>query len=458
LSVSSELNTIAVMKGAQLGLTETGNNWIGYVIDVAPSSMLVLMPSEKLIQTTNEQKLGPMFKNCPSLEEKLIKNKGKEKADTKRFPGGRLFLRTAGTANNLRSMSAKYVFLDEVDSMVANLEGEGDPIDLAKTRANSFGSDKKIFIISTPTVKGLSLVEREFLLGDQRYYFVPCPHCDYFQNLKWENLKYDVDEYGIVQNPEYVCENCACLIDENYKTEMVAKGEWQATSRAKERNRASFHISSMYSPKDWYSWQEMAQEFEKSKNDENRLVQFYNTKLGLTYELQGDSPPWRVIYDQREDYELKKVPQNALFLTAGVDTQPDRLEYEIVAWSKDKQSWSIDYGIIEGNPDEPEVWEKLEEVLDTDFIHESGNTMNISIMAIDTGGRNTQSVYAWCLKQNKEISYGRKGVSVWGSKNIMPIKGRDIQDLMVPAPNRITVNGVNNALRLWTVGVSCVKK
>ncbi|MCP4355076.1 MAG: hypothetical protein GY793_05475 [Proteobacteria bacterium] len=115
------------------------------------------------------------------------------------------------------------------------------------------------------------------------------------------------------------------------------------------------------------------------------------------------------------------------------------------------------YDIIDGNPDEQEVWDKLEELLNTSFEHESDHKMEISILAIDTGGRNTQSVYQWCLKQ-RDVGYGRKGVSVWGAKYVMPVKGRDVRDVMIPAPNRIEVNGVKNALRLWTVGVSAVKR
>tara|TARA_Y100000590_G_scaffold470719_1_gene668403 strand:- start:11097 stop:13061 length:1965 start_codon:yes stop_codon:yes gene_type:complete len=458
LSASSNLTHISVMKGAQLGLTETAINWIGYIVDVAPATSLFLMPSQGLINSVNEQKIDPLFKYCPSLKEKLILNKGKDKADTKRFKGGRIFLKTAGSAKNLSSISAKYIMIDEADRLLANVEGEGDPIALAETRASSFGADKKIFIPSTPTVKGQSIIEREFLAGDQRYFFLPCPHCGHKQTLEWDNLQYSKNEHDQIVDVSYKCSSCGGMIDEQkHKTQMLEHGEWIATAVPKSLTRASFHINSMYAPIGFYSWQEMAEEFEKSKDDENKLVQFYNTKLGLTYELQGDSPPWRVIYDQRENYELRVVPKDGLFLTAGVDTQPDRLEYEIVAWGKDKQSWSIDYGIIEGNPDEKEVWEKLEEVLNTDFKHELGSIMNISIMAIDTGGKNTQSVYNWCLTQ-RDVGYGRTGVSVFGVKNVMPIKGSGRHNEWIPAPNRITVNGKNNALRLWTLGVSEIKK
>jgi len=146
LSASSNLTHISIMKGAQLGLTETAINWIGYIVDVAPATSLFLMPSQGLINSVNEQKIDPLFKSCPTLKEKLILNKGKDKADTKRFKGGRLFLKTAGSAKNLSSISAKYIMIDEADRMLSNVDGEGDPIALAETRASSFGADKKIFI------------------------------------------------------------------------------------------------------------------------------------------------------------------------------------------------------------------------------------------------------------------------------------------------------------------------
>lgn len=468
LSENSKYTHVAFMKGSQIGASEAGINWIGYTISAAPAAMIYFLPTQKLVDTINEQKLDPMIRNCPTVEEKIIKNKGKEKADTKRFKGGRLFLKATGSAANLSAVSAKNLFLDEVDRMLANVGGEGDPVSLAETRASSFGVNKKIFIPSTPTVKDASIVEREFLAGDQRYFFVPCPHCGHEQILNWENLKYSVSEHKQITDVYYKCCKCKKPIDEQkHKTNMLAKGIWKATAEPTEVTRVSYHLSTLYSPYGWYSWKEMAAEYEKSKDDENKLVQFYNTKLGVTYELQGDSPPWRTIFDQAEDYPLQVVPKDCLFITAGVDTQPDRLEYEVVAWAKDKQSWSIDIGVIDGDPDVLEddpktgkesVWTRLERVLDTEYEHELGSKMNISVMAIDTGGHNTQAVYAWCLKMDNEIAYGHSGVNLSGVKNIMPIKGYDDWNSFVRVPNRIEVNGVKNALRLWAVGSSALKK
>ncbi|WP_419636776.1 terminase gpA endonuclease subunit, partial [Thiolapillus sp.] len=48
------------------------------------------------------------------------------------------------------------------------------------------------------------------------------------------------------------------------------------------------------------------------------------------------------------------------FLTAGVDVQRDRLECEVVAWGRDKISWSVDYQVLDGDTAQLEVWQKLD--------------------------------------------------------------------------------------------------
>ena len=44
---------------------------------------------------------------------------------------------------------------------------------LAEARTRTFSWRRKVFLVSTPTVKGLSRIEREFEASDQRRYFVP---------------------------------------------------------------------------------------------------------------------------------------------------------------------------------------------------------------------------------------------------------------------------------------------
>ena len=71
-------------------------------------------------------------------------------------------------------MPARYLFLDEVDGYPGDIEGEGEPILLAERRSSTF-QRRKVLLVSTPKIKGLSRIEHEYEASDQRRYFVPCP-------------------------------------------------------------------------------------------------------------------------------------------------------------------------------------------------------------------------------------------------------------------------------------------
>ena len=133
----------------------------------------------------------------------------------------------ANSATGLRSMPARYVFLDEVDAYPGDVDGEGDPIALAEARTATFGHRKKLFLVSTPTIKGLSRIEREYEASDQRRFFVPCPHCGAMQWLQFERLRW---EKGKPETALYTCEACDQPISEAAKTEMLAQGEWRPTA------------------------------------------------------------------------------------------------------------------------------------------------------------------------------------------------------------------------------------
>ena len=98
---------------------------------------------------------------------------------------------------------------------------------------------------------------------------------------------------------------------------------------------------------------------------------FVNTVLGLPFEEEAEAPEWQRLYERRESYRIGIVPERGLFLTAGVDVQKDRIEVEVVAWGRGKESWSVDYRVIEGDTARPEVWAKLDAVLARDWPHAS---------------------------------------------------------------------------------------
>ena len=465
LSPSSPYEKVVFMKGAQIGGTEAGNNWIGYMIDQAPGPMLVVQPTVEMGKRWSKGRLAPLIEDTPCLRDKVKDPRARDSGNTvqnKEFPGGQVVITGANSAVGLRSMPVKYLFLDEVDAYPPDADSEGDPLTLAIQRTATF-TRRKIFIVSTPTIQGLSRIEKEFNETDQRYYFVPCPFCGGYQTLKWENIHYD----QVNSKVSYVCEFCKEHIDERYKTEMLRRGEWRPTS-SNERGRTSnqeepkedskikkersshrscgFHLSSLYSPIGWMSWETCYRNYESAKKDDQLLKAWTNTTLGLPWEEKGDVPDWGLLFDQRESYKIGRVPRGGYVLTAGVDVQNDRIELEIVAWGKDHENWSVDYRVIYGNPTTQAPWNKLSEILNEEFESEDGVYRKINMMAVDSGFA-TQHVYDWVRKQPIH--------------NVMAVKGVDNSLVSLNAPTKVDVNKqgkkIANGVRLWKVGVSILK-
>ena len=193
LSPSSSYEKVVFMKGSQIGGTEAGNNWVGYMIDQAPGPMLVVQPTVEMGKRWSKGRLAPLIEDTVCLRGKVKDPRSRDSGNTvqsKEFPGGIVVITGANSAVGLRSMPVRYLFLDEVDAYPPDADSEGDPLTLAIQRTATFAR-RKIFIVSTPTIKGLSRIEKEFEETDQRYFFVPCPFCGHFQTLKWEGIQYD---------------------------------------------------------------------------------------------------------------------------------------------------------------------------------------------------------------------------------------------------------------------------
>lgn len=446
LSVSSSIQQIIVMKGVQLGLTEIGNNWIGYVIDNAPGPMMAVQPTVDMMKRTSKMRIAPMIDDCRALREKVKSPRSRDSGNTisqKEFPGGVLILTGANSATGLRSMPARFLFLDEVDAYPLDVDDEGSPISLAEKRTSTFGSRKKVFKISTPTVEGASVIEHEFNKTDQRYYHVPCPHCGVLQVLTFDRLKWVEKQYGDVH---YVCLHCEEMIYERHKTFMFKNGQWIASKPENSNPEiVGYHISTLYSPDGWTSWKDIARMWDEAKNNEADKKTFTNTILGETYKADIDVPAWESIYDRREHYPLNVPPKDVCFLTCGVDVQKDRLELEVVGWARGKQSYSIDYRVIIGDTAGQAVWQDLDKVLNEFWMREDGVKMNVRVMTIDTG-YNTKYVYDYCNRQD--------------ATRVLPIKGQDAQNIMVAAPRAVHISSNGKKIdnvKVWHVGVSLIK-
>ena len=449
LSPSSPYERVVFMKGAQIGATECGNNWIGYVIHHAPGPMLAVLPTVEMAKRNSRQRIDPLIEDSEVLSQLVKPARSRDSGNTvltKAFQGGLLAMTGANSAVGLRSMPVRYLFLDEVDGYPGDIDGEGDPVALAEARTRTFAR-RKVFIVSTPTVKGVSRIEREFEASDQRRYFVPCPHCGHFQWLEFERLRW---EKGCPETAHYLCAECEGQIHEHHKTRMLERGEWRATAPSEQGNEktAGFHISSLYSPIGWRSWAEIAAAWEAAQGNDAALKSVKNTDLGETWVETGEAPDWQRLYDQRETSAPGTVPAGGLFLTAGVDVQKDRLEVDVWAWGRGLESWLIEHVVIEGGPQRPDAWVDLDALLDRTWPHASGAQLKLAKLAIDTGYE-APAVYAWA----RRIGFGQvvpvKGVE--GFNRASPVSGPTLVDATDGGKK------LRRGARLWTVAVSTFK-
>ncbi|MGE5646150.1 MAG: phage terminase large subunit family protein [Acidobacteriota bacterium] len=400
LSPTSPIERTVFMKGAQIGGTECGNNWIGYVIHQAPGPMMAVQPTVEMAKRNSKQRIDPLIEESEVLRALVHDPRSRDSGNTvlaKEFPGGVLVMTGANSAVGLRSMAARYLFLDEVDGYPGDVDGEGDPINLAMARTRTFAR-RKVFLVSTPKITGMSRIEAAYEESDKRLYFVPCPTCREFQVLKFPQLRWPKGETA---KAVYVCEHCGQEIQNHQKQWMLPRGQWRATAKG-DGKTAGFHLSSLYSPVGWFSWGEAAKQFEQAQKNPALLQVFVNTVLGETWTLLGEAPDWKKLYDRREQYKVGLVPRGGIFLTAGADVQRDRIEVEVIAWGRGKESWSVDYRVFEGDTSRAQVWEKLTGLLNETFTTTTGLELPVIQMAVDSGYATTE-VYEWARRQGNRV-------------------------------------------------------
>ncbi len=410
LSPTSPVERVVFMKAAQLGATEMGSNWIGYVIHHAPGPMMAVWPTVEMAKRNSKQRIDPLIEESGVLAELIAPARSRDSGNTilaKEFRGGVLVMTGANSAVGLRSMPVRYLFLDEVDGYPLDVEGEGDAISLAEARTRTFAR-RKIFIVSTPTISGVSAIEREYEASDQRRYFVPCPHCHHRQWLRFENLRWDK---GAPETAAYLCEACDTAIAEHHKTWMLEHGEWRAMAEGK---TAGFHLSSLYSPVGWRAWREIAAAWESAVSKESgsaaAIKTFKNTELGESWVEEGEAPDWQRLVERREDYRIGSVPEGGLLLVGGADVQKDRIEASVWAFGRGKECWLVEHRVLMGDTARDGVWKHLAEMLSENWTHASGASLPLARFAIDTGFA-TQEAYAFVRACRDSRVMAVKGVA-----------------------------------------------
>ena len=450
---------ITVVASSQVGKSELELNAIGYIIDQDPGSILYIQPNLDDAKKFSRLRIAPMFRASPRLRRKVADVKSRDSGNTilqKSFPGGMLTIVGSQTPSALASTPARYVIGDERDRWALSAGSEGDPWKLAEARTTTY-YNAKLIDVSTPTIKGSSPIAKSFDDGTRERWCSQCPHCGQYHNIVFDNIKFDFDtvvngkikEY-IVNSVSWCCPSCGCLSSEMDMKKAPAK--WIAENPdALARGHRSFWLNAFVSP--WMSWEKIVYEFLAAKNDPQKLKVVFNTKLGELWEDRGDLASEDEMLARREDYgtrsdgSMVELPDGVLVLTCGVDTQDDRLEYEVVGHGHYGETWGIKKGVIMGDPDMPEPWERLDDVVNHVYRFASGRGLTISMTFVDSGGHKTQSVYRECRARMNRRVFAIKGVGGDGVPYTKP-----------PSKVKIVVNGkAIDTAWLYSLGVDAGK-
>ena len=477
LSLAHPSASVVSKASAQSAKTEAGVNLIGALIDQAPAPILVVLPTIEEAGKFNKLKLQPTIDATPALAAKVLPpNSRDEQSSTaffKRFRGGYLALTGANSSSGLQMVSARVLVATEISEYPAEADDRGDPLELAEARLTAWLSrGVKIYYDSTPSLAGACRISAKYEASDQRRFYVPCPSCGAYQVLRWAPdspagaLKWraDAPPFGAY----YVCAAHGCVIEHHQKRAMVAGGVWIKTFPLDDQDTRPPEVIEAAALEAWRArdsagrapgfawwqayvefvpWDTIVAKYLAAKDDPSKLKVFWQQVLGEAWEEKGEAPDYERLFDRRESFAWRRVPDGALFLTGAADVQNDRIEWDVFAWAADFSSWRIDGGVVEGPTDDAATWRKLDEVVDRRYADARGNAWPVDAFGIDAGYR-SQMVYAYVRRHAAlERLYALDGRPGW-----------KLPPLGTPSKRAVDFEGRKiGAVRLWPVGTYDMK-
>lgn len=427
-----KVRRIVMVAASQTGKSELEMNCIGYIIDEDPGSILYIHPTTIDAKDFSRLRVAPMIRDCPTLSQKVAAPKSRDSGNTllqKTYPGGILTMCGSTEAHALASKPIRYVIGDERDRWAASAGTEGDPWELAMARQITFYNAKAIEV-STPTIKNASAIEDSYSQGTMERWKTECPHCGEYHEIRWEHIRYEHEIHEVnrkktytVTDIRYVCPGCGCISEEHTMKRQPAK--WEADNPAAyEQGIRSFWLNAFVSQ--WASWESIILKYLNASGNTRRLQVVYNTCFGLLWEDRGNLEDEDSLMARREEYGAE-LPEGVLILTAGVDTQDDRMEYEVIGHGHFGETWGIEKGIAMGRPDDPDTWAKLDEaVFDRVFRFADGLGLRVSISFVDEGGHFTHEVRSMCRERIGKKVFCIKGLDGPNRPYVPPPKQQKI--------------------------------
>ena len=437
-----KVRKIVMVAASQVGKSELELNIIAYIIDQDPGSILYVHPTLEDARKFSRLRVAPMIRDSKRLRAKVSDVKAKDSGNTilqKSFPGGMLTITGSNSASALASTPARYIIGDERDRWAVSAGTEGDPWALAEARQATFYNAKAVEV-STPTIKGASNIETSYYQGTQERWCHQCPECGEYGEIIFDRVHFEFDtikvrgkkSYKIKGPITWACPHCGCISDEETMRRQPAKWIAENPDAYQTEGIRSFWLNAFSSP--WTPWEKIVLKFLGAKDDPQRLKVVFNTLLGELWEDRGDLADEDTMLARRENYGQNpdgspvELPEGVLVLTCGVDTQDNRLEYEVVGHGHYGETWGIKKGYIMGKPDTDEVWQQLDDVIDHVYHFADGKGLRISITCVDSGGHYTQEVYARCRERKSKRVFAIKGKGGDGIPFVTPPSKVPIKD------------------------------
>lgn len=404
------VETVVLMWGSQLGKTAIQLNVIGYYTGHDPAPIMMIQPDLQVARDFSNDRLSPMYRDSPQLSKLVTKDKSRDSRNTilyKTYPGGRINIAGSNSPASLASKPIRILIADEVDRFAKSAGKEGDPISLVEARTKTFYNRKMVYV-STPTIKGASRIEELFEDSTQERLHFPCPSCDHLQTLEWSQIKFEYDkEKKECTKVDHFCKECGALHSEHeWKRDYANRAVWIA---GKEHSKVrGFHLNSLAATIN-YTWKMVVEDFKKAeRGGALKLRTFFNTVMAESWEEEGEKLEHEVLMNRREMYHAR-VPDGVKILTAAVDTQDNRFEIDVIGWGKDYESWRIQYHVVFGDPNLPQIWADLDEFLTRNWTDKDGRQFRIRRVLMDSGGHFTREVYKFCKPRQKRGLYALKG-------------------------------------------------
>lgn len=399
------------------------NNVLGRYAHLDPCAVMMIQPTIELAQDYSKSRISPMIRDTKVLSQVFYETKSEDGAKTrdgkntilsKLFPGGRLIMCGANSPAGLASRPVRVLLADEVDRFPDSAGTEGDPVDLAAKRMTTFWN-RVMGLFSTPTNEGSSRIDVEYQTGTQEEWQHECPNCGEYHLIRHTEMECETEEHKdakgrkivVVSDVKWRCPDCGSTF---YEDEMrkVPQKYISKNPAALHNGIRSFFVNGFTSP--WLTWNDIMREWLEAKGDPTREKVVMNTRFGESYAQQGAFEDYQQFIRRREKYGAD-LPDGVLLLTGAVDTQDNRLEYEITGWGYGEECWGICKGVILGEPDNKATWDALDAVLDKVYRFKNGTGLKVARAFIDSGGHYTSKVYEYCEKNFSKQRFAIKGTA-----------------------------------------------